>query len=459
MKNLNKLLFLVSFLIFTSCNQDEFLDIQPYDKITTDNIIVDYTTFEAAANGVYNIFQDSYYYNSYALLLPDLMSDNVKNNNYFLFSDVDKYETKADDSYTEKVWNKISSLITQSTILIKKAEQFDFGTDHEAANKLIGQLYIARGIAYFDMQRFFSQPYNFTNDASHFGAPLIDEDKVGSDIISPSRSTTREVYDKILSDFNNGLDMIGSGIDTSYYINEYSAKALLARIYLYMENWTEANNLASEIITSGQYSLLSNEEYIDSWSLDKTNESIFSIVNTETDNSRFSSISLYYIFKRFLATNDLYNSFDDGDVRKNLISSNKILKYKSFGFDDNIPIVRYSEMYLIKAEAMAELGDEEGAREAVNMIHLRANPTAIPYAESGEALKDIIQDERRKELMFEGHRLFDLTRRKVNFTKYSTSVGTPIDILYPNNLTILPIPQKEIDANNNIAQDQQNPGY
>jgi hypothetical protein len=387
------------------------------------------------------------------------MSDNVKNNNYYLFSDVDKYETKADDRYTEKVWNKISSLITQATIVIKQAEDFDFGTDQEAVNKIIGQLYITRGIAYFDMQRFFAQPYNFTDDASHLGIPIINEENVGNSIISPARSTTKEVYDKILSDFNKGLDMINDDIVSPYFLNKNSAKAFLARINLYMENWTAANELATEIIDSGMYSLIPNDEYIDSWTLDNTKESIFSLINTETDNSKYSSISLYYIFKRYLATNNLYNSFDDGDVRKGLISSNKVLKFKSFGFDDNIPLLRLSEIYLIKAEAMAELGEDEGAREAVNMIHLRANPDAVPYTESGDDLKNIIQDERRKELMFEGHRLFDLTRRKMSFTKYSTSVGTPIDITYPNNLTILPIPQKEIDANDNITQDQQNPGY
>ncbi len=458
MKNIY-ILILISFMSLVSCNQDEFLDKKPYDKIITDNLIVDYSTFEAAANGVYNIFQNTYYYNSYATILPDLMSDNVKNNNYYLFSDIDKYETKADDRYVEKMWGKISSLIAQSSIVIREAEQFDFGSDQAKADKLIGQLYITRGLAYFDMQRFFAQPYNYTSDASHMGVPLIDESKVGIDIINPSRSTTKEVYNKIINDFNKGLGMINDNIVSPYYLNKYSAEALMARVYLYMENWSEAANLASEVIDSGLYSLLSNEEYVNSWTLDQTQESIFSIVNTDTDNSRYSSISLYYIFKRFLATNDLYDSFDDNDVRKNLISNNKVLKYKSFGFDDNIPVVRLSEMYLIKAEALAELGDDDGAKEALNIIRLRANPMAELYTDTGDALKDEIQNERRKELMFEGHRLFDLTRKKKSFIKFSTSVGTPIDINYPNDLTILPIPLKEIEANTNITQDQQNPGY
>ncbi|KRO86374.1 MAG: hypothetical protein ABR90_06420 [Cryomorphaceae bacterium BACL29 MAG-121220-bin8] len=61
--------------------------------------------------------------------------------------------------------------------------------------------------------------------------------------------------------------------------------------------------------------------------------------------------------------------------------------------------------------------------------------------------------------MFEGHRLFDLTRKKKSFTKYSTSSLVPITVSYPNNYTILPIPQAEIDANTSISQSDQNTGY
>ncbi len=112
-------------------------------------------------------------------------------------------------------------------------------------------------------------------------------------------------------------------------------------------------------------------------------------------------------------TTDLFDAIDAIDVRKNLIAAGKVLKYPSYSTrDDNTPILRVSEMYLIQAEAMAELGMDSEAQTAVNMILSRANPLAAAYTETGQALKDVIQDERRKELMFEGHRIFDLTRTK-----------------------------------------------
>lgn len=453
------LLLTISFMLLSSCNQDDFLDKDPYDSVLTENLISDLTSFNAAAKGVYDIFQDTYYYNSYYLVIADLMSDNVKNNNFSVFSAIDLYQTQADDRYVRSTWNKISTLIAQSSIVIRQAENFNFGADQEAAKKLIGQLYVARALAYFDMQRMFAQPYNFTTDASHLGIPLVDESQIGIELINSPRSTTKEVFTKIVSDIEKGILLIGDDTSSVYYLNKNSAKALLARVHLYMENWAEANTLASEVINAG-YSLVSNANYVASWSADSSSESIFSIVNTATDNSRTNSISYYYGRPRYLATNNLSTTLNSNDVRKKLIVNNKVLKYPAYTTrDNNIPVIRLSEMYLIKAEALAEMNMDTEAKTAVNAILLRANPSATPYSETGDALKNSIQEERRKELMFEGHRIFDLTRKKKSFTKFSTSSENAIAVSYPNDRTILPIPQTEIDANDNIAQGQQNPGY
>lgn len=459
MKNIY-LLIIMSCITLSSCNQDELLDKDPFDRVITENLITDFATFQAAAKGVYNNFQDTFYYNSYFVLLADLMSDNVKNNNFSVFSAIDLYQTQADDIYAKRVWDKMTSIITQTSIVIRQAENFNFGSDQEEATKLIGQMYVARALAYFDMQRMFAQPFNFSTDASHLGIPLVDESKVGIDLINPARSTTAEVYDKIVADIQKGISIIGNDTPSVYFLNKNSAKALLARVYLYMENWDGANTMASEVISSG-YTLVSNANYVSSWTADSTTESVFSIVNTAVDNSGTNSISFYFSRStpRFNATDDIFNAFDTADVRRNLISSNRVRKFSATTNDNNIPVIRLSEMYLIKAEALAEMNMDEDARGPLNEILLRANPLASPYSESGDALKDIIQEEKRKELMFEGHRLFDLTRKKQSFTKYSTSAGTPIAVDYPNNLTILPIPQAEIDANDNISANQQNPGY
>lgn len=441
-----------------SCN---ILDKDPYDAVLTENLITDYQSLQEATNGVYNIFQNTNYYNSYYPILPDLMADNVQAL-WVIFQDIDRYQTISTDIYAKRVWDEVSRAIAQTSIVIRKAESFNFGANQQDATKLIGQLYVARALAYFDMQRLFAQPYNFTSDASHLGIPIIDEKQVGIELINPPRATTAEVYAKIVSDIQKGISLIGDDTSSVYYLNKNSAKALLARVYLYMENWSEANILASEVIASG-YSLISNADYQASWTRERTSESIFSIYNNEVDNSGLSSMVEYFRRPRFKASNDLFAAIDNNDVRKKLMvaSSKNILKYPTTGTvrDNNIPVIRLSEMYLIKAEALSEINLDNDARIAINTVLLRANPSATPTSLSGEALKELIQRERRIELMFEGHRLFDLTRKKKSFISFSDASGNQINVTYPNNKTILPIPQSEIDANINISQSQQNPGY
>ena len=456
MKNIYLIILMLSITLI-SCNRDELLDKDPYDVVLTENLITDFTSFESATAGAYNILQNGYYQGGLYAIASDLMSDNSFAT-WSLFADTDNYETTTDDREVLRIWSTISSLIAHTSIVIRQAESFDFESNQEQASDLIAQLYVIRGMAYFDMQRLFAQPYNFTADASHVGIPLIDETQVGIEIINPARSTTAQVYAKIISDIQFGINGIADDTSSIYNFNKTSAKALLARVHLYMENWAEANALATEVIGSG-YSLVSNVDYIASWAEATTTESVFSIVNSATDNPMFYAITYLYGRPRFKATTDLFDAIDGNDVRKNLIYDQNVLKYPSYSTrDDNTPVIRLSEMYLIKAEAMAELGMDSEAQTAVNMILLRSNPLAAVYTETGEALKDIIQDERRKELMFEGHRLFDLTRKKKSFTKYSSD-GAIIDVNYPSNKTILPIPQSEIDANYNITENDQNADY
>ena len=457
MKNIYLIILMLS-ITLTSCNSDEFLDKDPYDRVLTENLITDFTSFEAATAGAYNILQDRFYHGGLYPIASDLMSDNSLSS-WVLFPGTDVYETPADDREVLRIWSTITNLIAHTSIVIRQAESFDFESDQAQASGLIAQLYVIRGMAYFDMQRLFAQPYNFTADASHMGIPLVDETQVGIEIINPARSTTAEVYAKVVSDIEKGISIIGDDTSSVYFLNKNSAKALLARVYLYMENWAEANALATEVIGSG-YSLVSNTDYVASWAEDTTSESIFSIVSTTTDTGGSYAITYLYGRPRFKATTDLFDAIDATDARKNLIAAGKVLKFPSYATrDDNTPILRISEMYLIQAEAMAELGMDSQAQTAVNMILSRANPLAAAYTETGQALKDVIQDERRKELMFEGHRIFDLTRTKRSFVKYSTVAENPINVNYPSNLTVLPIPQSEIDANDNISKDQQNTGY
>ena len=92
------------------------------------------------------------------------------------------------------------------------------------------------------------------------------------------------------------------------------------------------------------------------------------------------------------------------------------------------------------------------------MIRQRANPGVAAVTATGAALKTEVYNERRAELAFEGHRIFDINRRKQSLARVldCTSVPQACNLSYPNPLFILPIPDGEINSNPDISQ---NPGY
>ena len=109
----------------------------------------------------------------------------------------------------------------------------------------------------------------------------------------------------------------------------------------------------------------------------------------------------------------------------------------------------------VSAEAQAELGNEPAARSDLNRIFLKANPSAQPIAATGEALKAEIMAERRRELAFEGHLLFDLARKRQSIRRMDCTAST-CEMDYPDYRYVLPIP---LDAILNNPALVQNEGY
>ena len=131
-------------------------------------------------------------------------------------------------------------------------------------------------------------------------------------------------------------------------------------------------------------------------------------------------------------------------------------KYGNSNGFDNIKVMRLAELYLIRAEARAEMGSNDtGAQQDLDMVRQRALSTAPNSTTTGQALKDAIFLERRLELCFEGQRLWDLMRKKQDVVRTNCTSLTCL-IPYGSNSVVLPIPQVETDANANI---EQNPGY
>ena len=160
------------------------------------------------------------------------------------------------------------------------------------------------------------------------------------------------------------------------------------------------------------------------------------------------------------ATSDLYDMYEDGDIRKQLYTKNEndnmVLKYagKEGGSpkETNIPLIRISEMYLNRAEAIAHGASVSGvtAESDLRAIAAARGATAPSPSETS------IFDERRKELAFEGHIVYDYARCNKNLVRTDFDGVVNKDIAAGDYKWAMPIPKREIDANPNMVQ---NPGY
>jgi hypothetical protein len=462
-----------------SCGKS-FLDIPSTGSIDASKAINNISGLKTNLNGVYNLLQSDEIYGRSLTLLPDLMSDNVyvSDQNSGRYLDYNRYNVRNTDGTASDLWDHIYRLIANCNIIINSGKSLMVESDKKDEKQVVvGQAYALRALGYFNLVRLFAQPYNSTSDASQSGVPLVIKTSISlpKKVNKPKRSSVKKVYDRIISDFKNAINLLPTtlpGQSSSFKgkITKNAAKALLSRVYLYTENWKGSKTMASDVINSGQYQLLSTNDLVSDYSENNSSESIFEIVNTDDDNEGTNSLASIYnqnlSYGDMLATYNLYNIYAPTDVRQNFmeigdrkqIGAEKnvplVLKYKSESQD--ITVIRLAEMYLNRAEAEAHLKQLVSARTDLERIAKRADPNvSIDSNLSGKQLINRILLERRKEFAFEGQHLFDLTRNKKSFTKYR-SESEKIDVKYPSNKTILPIPESAIDVNPNLTQ---NSGY
>lgn len=461
------ILYSILFLSIISC--EDTLEQRFSDSVEVTDAITDLNSLNLATNGAYSFLAHFAYYNRNFILIPEIMSDNAFINafdNTGRFLEFDNYIVNANDTRAEEIYNIMSRVIATTSIVINKANNISFiESEKKNANHYTGEMHALRALTFHNFLLLFAQPYNFTSEASHLGVPIPNFDLLGDgeNIQEPGRSTVAQVYTQIVNDLLIAIDLMQEK-PNPFRFNLFSAKALLARVCLHMQNWEKARDIAQDVILNSNKNLLTREEYLNSWSEDFNEESLFVVSNVKTDNSGTSSIGQFYLkLKDAFATNDFKNTLSDTDIRKELYpvfgSMNLVAKFpRTIIQDDNIQVLRLSEMYLIKAEAHAQLNEITEAQQTLDVITQRADSKTIePSTETGQILLNKILLERRKELAYEGFRLFDLTRYGITFNKYRQDAN-PIQVIAPSNKTILPIPIEEINVNPNIAN-QQNPGY
>ncbi len=462
-----RLAFLVPALMVGSACTD--LALEPHASVSNDAYFSTVSDFEAAVIGVYDQMALADYYGRSLHLMSDIMGEDLKQtgsaNRYQEFADFEGQVVTGHDYETE-LWAEAYEAVNRLNMIITNAETFEAPggvvTDFQ---QVVGEAYALRGLVFFDLVKMYAQHYTYTANASHPGVPIV----LVPDVTAlPSRNTVAEVYAQVISDLTTGISMMTQTRSGPYMMTREAAQAILSRVYLYMEDWSNAVAMADAVINSGKYSLLQGNALITMFQIGGTSEAIFEIQNTDTDNRGSDSLGGMYRasgYGDYLPARDLLDLIDPADIRwgwfvedSNLVgiyASHRVNKWPTPQNTDNVPVIRLAEVYLNRAEAQARLGQDAAAQADLNMIRQRSLATAPDVTATGQALLDEIALERRIELGYEGFRIHDLMRNKQGVHRVDVT-GDVADMPYPCNLCILPIPQPETDTNPNIAQ---NEGY
>lgn len=486
------ILFMVGLLfIAPSCEKDFLVEYPTSQQAPGD--IQKLSDVALVLNGAYDLMQSTSYLNSSYITRNDMRSDDYQVPDFGRLEDEYRYDFDEQNSYSS-LWSTPYAVIRQVNSIIEMLENIETETanDEETKEDFIGQCLTIRALAHFSLCNSYGLPFSH-NGGSSLGIPIVTE-LLATDAKTP-RNTVAEVYTQIISDLTTAIPKL-KGQKNVGKINQWAAKTLLARVYLYKEDNSNAYTTAVDVINNSPYSLMTRNEYVDSWSMDYSSESIFSCINSLADNAGGSSINNLSDpegYGQFMASQDLIDlvNSDPDDIRNEMLyidqlstigdptTYGRILKYPGTGntkaalvdhFEgsgasvessesSNVAIFRLSELYLIAAEAAVK-GGGSGAEGFLNAIVERANPDAT--VDAADVTLSRVLTERRKELMGEGHRFFDLIRNKLDIVRSivlrATQAGVPsarMHIPYNDYQVVFAIPLAEL----NINPIQQNPGY
>ena len=513
MKKIYKsLVFTMATIALTSCVND-WLDLTPSDSIPSNSAITNYNDAKTALYGMYDGLQGNSTYTQYyaarMFYYGDVRGDDMQARTQGMRSS-SCYEMKYTIDDAPNMWNVQYNVLRRANRLIEAVENnkiTDAEKNQANVNNIYAQAKSVRALVHFDLVKVYGMPYSFDYGAS-MGVPIVTTpiDPLNASAI-PGRNTVAEVYAQIVKDLTEAIDSKALNVsksagDNQGFIDEWAAKALLTRVYIYMGKNQEALDIAKNIIENSPYSLWTKAQYANAWDKNNANhinEMIFELVNSGSDDwaDREGIAYLYHEdgYADAICTKSFVDMLaqDPSDVRLDVIlpvqlktddSGKPTDMYKTYGDNrifinkfpmgslgdmrlNNLPILRLSEVYLNAAEAAAKLNDKASTVKYLNeIIKNRTDDTKQLVTESTATLERVLL-ERRKELVGEGQRFFDAMRNNETITRYTNedekgwhySINKESQVFDRSYFrAILPIPVSETNANP-ILKAQQNPGY
>lgn len=494
-------LSLAGLSMLAACNKK--LDIIPEGAPTSGNFWQTETDAISGANAMYNLFDDEDFYGRgywwFINASDDMVTgrvkaegDNIKNFNSSFIG----------GSYTEGQWKMRYIVIKRANDVITHVPAIPM--TEKMKNRILGEAYFLSGLMYFELA--------YTYGDARAGVPIVKRDSLTGDKPIPRAANVDLVYEYVEQELKQAAALLP-------YFDEYTpdeygrphktaAWAFLSKMFLYKKDYANAEKYADSVILSGKHKLLDNFEDVFTIANNWTSEYIWSVYSNAQGPSGWGSIlpgvmlenkgwGKYNGWGYYMPTKELYDSYEANDKRReatilkpgdsfvfygeqmeyastNSLSGYQFRKYmEPFSYpagahlspngdhpttDLNLPLLRYAEVLLIKAEA--EIMQGKNADNEINLIRHRAGLSDVSNADLSELKK-----QRRSELAGEwANRHFDLVRWGDAKTTYAQPLhGFGGDEIWPARTFdpavhhVWPVPRSEVTSSNGIVK--QNAGW
>jgi hypothetical protein len=490
MKHSIKLVYLAFFVLLLGGCKKDFIALNPISNANEQNFYKTEEDYVNAIYGAYSTLKTNGVYNDYIQLVGDLRSDNTEMGSTastrFPFFELSTFKVQQTSPIVESIWNDNYTGIRRVNAILDRIDASDISA--ATKTRIGGEARFLRGLFYFNLVRVFGS------------VPLVTKSiQTIEEAYTYGRTDVPAVYTQITEDLTAAeaaLPLSVTGEEGR--ASKGAAGALLGKVYLTTHNFPNARTILEKVINSNQYQLLT--DYNDLWNSQKKNhkESIFDVqfksnISAST-GAPFTERYTPYLFPALpfsstaggynIPRADLISAYETGDLRKaaslresyvnkdGSIVSGLEGRYnvkfhatplKGGGSDDNWPVLRYADVVLMYAEALNELSFEPAgtALTMLNKIRKRAglpekssdNTNPALRISSQQDFRLAMEQERRVEFAFEGHRWYDLVRTGRAIAVLSSKIEGGMD----DHQLLLPVPLSQIDVNpKNIKQ---NPGY
>lgn len=468
-----------------ACSED-FLDVEPEGEPVGADFFVTPEHAVLAVNSIYGNLREWNVIAFAHLAITTITSDNAAKGSVpgdagFL-DEYDNFTITPTEGQLNGYWNGQYQAINLTNQVLTNVPLINM--DETLKQRLLAEAKFFRAYHYFNLVR------TFGGVPLRLAVPVVGEQEDPSTLNLP-RSSSEEVYAQIVKDLTEAAAVLPPTYPTAERgrATQGAALGMLAKVQLYQRNWQQVVDLANQVEGLG-YRLVDDYYSIFRIAGEHNAESIFEIEaqtipgNCPASNSQWAEVQGVrgqFGWGFVEPTEDLVNAYEEGDERLDatilfrgettpegdLINPNApnprynqkayvpgfVTNECGYAKDQNVRILRFAEVLLMRAEASNELGDTQQALADLNRVRVRAGLDPIESA-TQEELRNLIWHERRVELALEnGDRFFDLVRQ-----------GRAAEVLQAQGKQfqagkneLMPIPQQQIILSGGTLT--QNPGY